>query len=1358
MANDKEFNYGIKLTFSKGSDLTQQIAAVSKQLNDLGRGVGATTGGPLEKLDGQLQKLQARLQALQAQITTHKEAGLDPSDAVLKRDVDNANRAILHFTTNIKTQLGKLAYDVENAGKTMADDAAAGRVKVVGLGAQQTADRAVVDPRLGKNTPEQMLAHQQALERELRQDPMFKQKQREQSVLPEIFQDTQKLVEKTRELSDATQGVQEKNDKLLETIKQEAEATAESVTNLRLAQGQVVPATDRPLSPSLSRPGDQSEPTGGLVRPFKRERLGRAKYAAEQANIDDPNAEIERQMAPGALAAAEAERKRVEDEVTRSRLEQEASKPKVMFERPADFNGPTQIVAKDAVEAENKFAAAVQKRMDAQKSASAAADADATAVSKEAAATSGAAKAADELSSAKSTGFGVPPVGPATGSSADEVAAMDAKAAAQAKLNASSAETVAWAKKVEEAEARGATAVKAGRDVTEKAADSEDKRNKVKRVTVEVTGGEAIQNEKLAKKMEATLEGVLKDTRAANAKVKVNLEKQKSDKAASDQAAKDIADRQKQMEDFANVTDQILPENEEKLQRLVAELVDATQNGGNFEKSLGALQNRLAKLHQQGDTDLEALGTQLGLDADQAKRLATAVAAEEANTQFRQTFRQTRSFGSTFQSVSGIGSGFSRLGIPGVGEATAGVSGIAEVAENLPRLRASLVALPDTIKNLVTQIGTPTIGLAGGLVLLAALTNLVAQADHARAEAANALLDAQAKYFTLVQTATSESLATARKDLQNKLDAEKANNALLKAEYQQTIQDVHTAGGILSPFTDSLSAVGQMFGLAGGEITATRTKIEASDTAIAGFNKELEDNERAAKAGTVALNDLVAAEAKRADKLVQDATGQLQVTQQLAALQGQDVASLKKRKEDLLQANAQLRDAQNNLGAIPISPPGTTNPIEEQFFAWQKEIDNNKTLLTALDSLIPNQASLENANAAKKAYIDDLNQEYAAQSNLNAILKGDAAGAGSRVQDLIDQEQVLKNYQRELLQSGKDFNDAAGNLSEAGQQFQDNNKAIVAAERDLNDIRSAGPYLLLKAYQDLEKATADAYLQLQTQEAGFAQDLFDKNKAANDEYTKDVLKAAQDRDDALAKEKKKADDDEAEALKNHQDKLKQIGEQYADAIDDAIRGRNAAAAVSAIRAANKARRDEDKNYKDQQDKIEKARKDQNEEIEKNYQDQLKTIKDKLDEQVRANQEAYNKQVRDAEQAYRDEAAKRQQAYQDQIRALQSFLQNQTQLTSAQQANQLVSQFYFNASAQRLIDDFVNNALDSLSRLAAGYRNTTTGRVDTGGRGAMTVQTTVNVTTNADPNAIADAVAKRQTRVIANVARRLAVQQ
>lgn len=1306
MANDKEFNYGIKLTFSKGSDLSPQLAQVQKQLTTLATEKGVTSGGALEHLDKQLLGVLNRLKTLQAQIESHKDKGLEPGDAIIAEDVRRANIAITQFTNKVTQQLSIVANKAQ-AATTIVDDLNAGKFKGIhlteGTDPERNAQRPVVDPRLGYAG-----VTSEDAARIAKGDPMLR-RAREEAKPTEMLPSISDLVTKTRELSDETKALQAANSELLQTLREEVKAEKESVTNLRRAQGQVVPETGRPLGPSKSNPGDLTQPTGGLADTFEAERAKRAQVAADLAKLQDPGFTEEAAMATAAAEAVGKDRAALEALMeTRKKDADEKESRRVLFDRPSVSNQPA---PEQTAEPVNKFAEALAKRTAASSDATEAAAKDTSALEREAQAmenvTTESTKAADAVGKAadaatKNAGVAQPPpprnaAGP--GSSADEIAAMDAKAAAARDLADADAKVAEFAGKVAAAEKQGASAVKEGKDVTEKAtkAVNDNTAAKKKRIEVTVIGAEGAEEEKLVKRIEQSTGALLKDVRARNDRLQVGIKINSAEKKAAADHAKEIEANQAQMEGFASTTNEILPESELKLQQLVATLVEATENGGDFEQSLAILQNRIGKLAVQGSTDLKALGEQFGLTEKQAIRLRDSIAAETSNDQFRLTFRQTRSFGSTFQSLTGIGSAAGRLGATGVQQGLDQAGGLAEVVENLPRLNASLKALPDTIRNLVSQIGTPTIGLAGSLVLLAALASVAADADNKRAEAAKKLLEAQGEYFKLVETGTTESITSKRQELTQQREAAQRNIDLQQAQLDAIQASSVQFLGLAQPINSPLIQLGVTLGLTGGEIRTLRDDLNTGKSSVAAMDKEIHDLDVASGDAQVKINDLVVAEKRRADQLVANANRDLGIREQILGLSGKSSEDLKKQREDLLQQNANLATARAALGQFPFVG-GTDDPRTKQFDEFNRQIDANKQLIDAItNSYLNNATALEQADLRAKGFVSGLEEETARQEQLNKLLQsGDAEGVGNRLQEITDSLAALQVAQGKLLPVADALGGALGKA--ANEEFGRNLEEITRLEGERQDILEYGPVILKKAKDAITSELNDIAGKLKDDLTKMADDFHDAVIKAEDKAAEDEADAVDKRDKALQKAQEKYDEATLKSDAKHKKKLKDIDDKYGDDLEDAIRSRNAAAAITALRNAAKAKKDENDSYEESKKDLKDNLEDQRKEILDAYNEQIDNIVDSMKKQLKELREGYAKQVREAKDAAAAESREKVKAYNDQTRSLLNFLAGQTQITSRAQADQLTTLFNWSVGSSRLIDQFAVNAQSSLQRM------------------------------------------------------------
>lgn len=788
---------------------------------------------------------------------------------------------------------------------------------------------------------------------------------------------------------------------------------------------------------------------------------------------------------------------------------------------------------------------------------------------------------------------------------------------------------------------------------------------------------------------------------------------------------------------------------DEQLNLAVQQLAHASDAGGDFDQTLANLATRIGTLASQSSIDLGQLGQDLGLDAAQAQKLVEATAAAQGASQFRASFRQTRPLGGLATGLNSLGTVANRFGAsPELVSGLQGAAGFGTLAEEIPRIEAAFKALPATLKAVYTQIGGASgTGLIGALGLLAIALTIAQAATKKSYDSTAAQLDEQAKYFTIIQTGTTESINKAKAEAQAKLDASTQNEALLRSQQAAVHAAVDQFGRDVG--LPNLLKAGIALGVTGGEVKALDDKVDAAGVTTAAAAKEVDILNDALGSDQVAANNAAEAVKKHAQAITDSANQGLSDRASILALQGKSSDDLKKQREDLIEQNASLATARGALGVGPFFG-GDDDPRQKAFDDFNKQITANNVIIDAItNSYLANAQATEQAKKNQDGYVDGLNQTADVQRALASLIRdSDPKSAGARFDAISDELKVLQEEQGKLL----GLPELTG---KALDQFTSNFNTITSLEAESANILAHSASIISKATVQLNGDLDDIY-----------QKLVLGNQKANTQREQDDEKArrtAHDSDtDAYEKEQKdlgalqkKAAADEADALTKHLAKLKKIQEDASDALSKAIRGRDAGAAEKALEDARQKAKDENDAFTQQKKDAQKTLDDQTQAIKDAYTAQLSDIQRRLQEQLDDHKQTYLDQVKANQAAAAQETSDKKKAYADQIRDLNNALAAQKYASGANAADLLAQVYDFGAKAGTAIHDFVTNSLANLANLVNAGVSPSIASISgqSGNSIATSVSTIINAQTNANPNQIAAIASKQAVAAVKTAAKR-----
>lgn len=474
--------------------------------------------------------------------------------------------------------------------------------------------------------------------------------------------------------------------------------------------------------------------------------------------------------------------------------------------------------------------------------------------------------------------------------------------------------------------------------------------------------------------------------------------------------------------------------------------------------------------------------------------------------------------------------------IPGIGgsEAFGAASGVFQLVDALPNLDFAAKSVVASIKENIAQIGLPGVGLIGGLGLVAIGFKLLTDEANKNYEATIKLLDAQAQYFRLIQTGTTQTIAEQRAALEDQLSAARGNRDLLQAQ-----SDAVNAA-LRERFGDGqiLNEVAISFGLIGGEVKGLRGELTDANAEVAGLEKQLRDLGVASNSAEVAANSLAAAQKAYSDFL---ADQRVQTANNILAVDQMTAAERRLREERVRRDLELLQNQFNDLSL----PAASRLALGVQFNA----LNNELMILANVTDTYADQ--LEREKAAKEAieeadeqriqaitdqtdaYFDALQEEGEIRDKISAINQKIADIQSETAQKVL---QIEAEREERIAQITAEHTDKIGDITAEGEEkrrdiIADSAAKIEKIQRDSGrKIQNAiAARDALAAFQ----AALEANQQIQDEKDAAGKALLEQDKAqakALDSQKKSYDKAIQAQNAAADKSIRAAQDAANRAL------------------------------------------------------------------------------------------------------------------------------------------------------------------------------------------------------------------------------------
>lgn len=269
---------------------------------------------------------------------------------------------------------------------------------------------------------------------------------------------------------------------------------------------------------------------------------------------------------------------------------------------------------------------------------------------------------------------------------------------------------------------------------------------------------------------------------------------------------------------------------------------------GDTEKAVAELNAELKKL-DASEKEIDRVAAAF-TKASKAAREASENAESLAQQRFDKVSQDVGLAGDAESAVRTIGGAAGFFGGSGIEQATGAAGEILATIEALPRLKESLLGLPQTIGSAVTSLGPVGIAAAAALAVVAvAISDLAAQAQE-QADQINATIDATRSINEKIAAGlTTEDAEAEIANLERRRQLEQEVLAESQAAYESFIEGIRQAFGPLAPIVEGFLKVFDT------REDALNAQIEKSKDITAGYTAEIDALNAAMNDGKTAAND-----------------------------------------------------------------------------------------------------------------------------------------------------------------------------------------------------------------------------------------------------------------------------------------------------------------------------------------------------------------------------------------------------------------------------------------------------------------------------------------------------------------------
>lgn len=426
--------------------------------------------------------------------------------------------------------------------------------------------------------------------------------------------------------------------------------------------------------------------------------------------------------------------------------------------------------------------------------------------------------------------------------------------------------------------------------------------------------------------------------------------------------------------------------------------------------------------------------------------------------------------------LRGVASAVGATGVSGGLNVAADVAGL---AEELPKLKESLLALPDAAKSAVSALGVGGIGLGAALLALGGAIAILTQQNQAAIDALNQRIAKEYEYNNLTARLNQEQIQKLIDAKQTEIDVAQANledQRRISAEAIQNVLDTSSSielgiRGILNIFQpDEATAAAKAY-------TDAQNALTKLNTAMDNLKNAMNDGSVVARSAAEAEAALAAARQKLTDQLAD-----VQISTLLRASSMSSEAA-NKRLEDI---RKEIEVTQQFVDSGTLSAEKTTELKDRITKLAQEMVTLNTQVLPVIQARERESAALE----YQKKQLED---------TAAAVKKYNEDVASIERKNLEARQQASERYY-----------DRVTAIAEAAAQAAENALRQLEQRRaDLSrDLGRAGEDAERKRQQD----ELDAQIDFQREEAKAAREHADELKRIRRQAMRDESQAIQDRD------------------------------------------------------------------------------------------------------------------------------------------------------------------------------------------------------------------------------------------------------
>lgn len=606
---------------------------------------------------------------------------------------------------------------------------------------------------------------------------------------------------------------------------------------------------------------------------------------------------------------------------------------------------------------------------------------------------------------------------------------------------------------------------------------------------------------------------------------------------------------------------------------------------------------------------------ELALTREQADALADV---EQAQRRANDAFKQADDYNSNVRRRAGVlgdvdtaaqtlGMGLRSAGLEGPGAAVSGTGDVFAVLEALPQLGAAVKGLPASIEatvagligveasfGAIAAVALPLAAATAGVVIAWNRLQKTLEEGRNRLEAA---IDAQRTYYELIETGTSDEIASRR----DALAAQQRYNELII----QNLQQQRDAYANLDNGASALEA--------GIAIRELDKQIETLQQDSGAAQLEIDAYNRALNASEVAARDAAAAQAEAAD-------GFVAMVQQLADERQQALDLGATGTQEQLDARRAAIERENQI-------------IEEQIAQLQPFASTNADVADEIQRLVTRQQALKRETELLSSVTEPLIRQREKEANA------------------VEAQTALNDRRQAILDARQEFDEALVALDESTAEKRA--QILDQTETRIGDINDKLADQARSLAQDLLRADEKAGRQTADQIYDVERDLRKKEEELRSESLKSIedLYEKHERDVARIQTSAQADINDAilnrdaqaqgraerqrdQQLKDAQDQLDESVEQEQDALDERLQAARDAA---------------DERIRDLQESQRRERRERLIAARQRLDDQRRAA----DAEIRQARAAQTQQLRDLDMQYRRQRQLIQQRSAEQLQQIDS---------------------------------------------------------------------------------------------------------